>query len=108
VLAIVHLCGKCLFQNQECFHLPRAQLRKLDTMQAPPDEKLLYLRLALSRNVRRRASLKCHVLTRPHQERTAIFRRRQPSAPALLFQAVFPADVALPTGLVGKLKMEGD
>jgi hypothetical protein len=37
-----------------------------------------------------------------------IFSESQEPASSFLFQPGFPADVAPPTGLVGKLKVEGD
>src|ERR1035438_9225139 len=48
------------------------------------------------------------MLPRPDQTRRCDGVCGYPSAAPLLFQAGLPADVALPTGLVGEFKMEGD
>jgi hypothetical protein len=46
--------------------------------------------------------------SRPNGPLGATLGARQKAAPALSFQALLPALVALPRGLVGELEMKGD
>ena len=65
------LCRQSLFQNQECLHLPRAQLTEVDSAQPASYQELLYQPLTLPCNVRLGAALDCDRLSRPYGRRSA-------------------------------------
>ena len=97
-----------LLQYQESLHLPRAQFPEIHPTEPSPHQEVLHQPFALRCNVRPGAALRCHRLSRPHRRPSAVRWQPQPPAPPALLQAAPPARVALPTGLVGELKMEGD
>jgi hypothetical protein len=106
-LGIFPLFRKHLFQNHERIHLPCAQLLHPKTTHSLPHQEVLHQRLALRRDVRLGTRRKRHAAARPNH-RPGRFAQPQPTAIPFRFQAGPPARVALPTGLMGKLKMEGD
>jgi len=100
--------GQRLLQNQETLHLSGAQLVKGHPSESASHQKVLQQFFALCGDVRLRATFDCHSIPRPDRRGLAVGRQTQPAAATADLQAVPPARVALPTGLVGKLKMEGD
>src|SRR5262245_3425246 len=76
--------------------------------QLPPHVILLDPRQALRCDHRRRAPVRRDSLPRPDNLLGRLDRGRQPSAAPLELQAVLPATVALPPGLVRMLKVKGD
>jgi len=107
---MISLFLDCFLQNCECFHLARAQPIGVEAAQLLAHEKLFEQRFALARDVRLRARKHRDVFSRPNGRAPVrrLFIQTEPPAPPLFFQTGFPACVALPTGLVGKLKVEGD
>src|SRR5204863_4188556 len=73
-----------------------------------PCEKLLHQRLACSIERRPGTFRYRHSVPRPHYGPALLAAEPQPPASPFLFQAGFPARVALPTGLAGDQKVEGD
>lgn len=101
----------CLLQNCECFHLAGAQTAGIKTSQTLAHKELFQPRFAIRGDERLGARKHGHVFARPDgRTRGGGLEtvRIEESAPAFLFQTGFPARVALPTGLVGELKMKGD
>jgi len=108
VLAIVVLVCYHLLQDYESFYLPCAQLVEGQPPETPAHEELFNQRFAFRRDVRSRAGIQNRGLADPHRRQAGVFGDTQPSTSPSRFQAGVSALVALPTGLVGELKMEGD
>src|ERR1019366_4641249 len=70
-----------LLQNQESFHLPRAQLPEARAAEPSPHQEVLNQPFALRRDVRLRAAFDGHRLPRPHRRPFAVRRQPQPPAP---------------------------
>jgi hypothetical protein len=104
---LVYLRSKFFFQNHERLHLAGAHFF-IEAPQPPPYEELLYQRLTLRRDVRLGTSVNGHMIARPDQPRGFTRIASYPGTAPLIFQAGLPANVALPTGLVGEFKVEGD
>ena len=97
-----------LLQNQKRLNLPRAQIpRKLDPPNRRRTRKSSTMPSALRRDVRFRAGPAATV-PRPHRTGLAVRPAIRATRIAAALPGRLPACVALPTGLVGKLKMEGD
>jgi hypothetical protein len=104
---MVSLFSERLFQNYERFHLAGAE--RLDVQPAEPlsHEIFLHQRFAFRRNEGLWTAPEHRRLAYPHWP-SGILGNSKPSAPPANLQAGSPAHVALPTGLVGELEMEGD
>ena len=96
------------FQDHECFNLPRGQLVELRSSQPPARQKLVYQCLRFRCDMGFGTFGQHHVPPGPNRPPRWLILQRQPPAPPSFFQAGFPARIALPTGLVRKVKMEGD
>jgi hypothetical protein len=106
-LAIVSLFSERLFQNHECFDLSCAELLEIKPAEAFSHEIFLHQRFAFRRDEGFWTASENGRLAYPHWPR-GILGNSEPPAPAASLQAGSPAYVALPTGLVGELEMEGD
>src|SRR6266567_786819 len=107
-LAIVSLRGKFVFQYDERLRLLGSQLSGPYSSQPPPHEEFLNQRVTLRPDIRFRAGRDGDASPRPNRRRARIVAPSHPAASPFHFQSGFPAGVALPTGLVGKQKVEGD
>jgi hypothetical protein len=106
-LAIVSLSSERLFQNYERFHLTGAKLLEIQPAEPLSHEIFLHQRFASRRDERSRTAPEHRRLAYPHWPRR-ILGNSKPAAPPANLQAGSPAHVALPTGLVDELEMEGD
>jgi hypothetical protein len=108
VSIVIRLPRQFLFQYHERLHLASAKFFAIERPKPPPHEELFDQRLALGGNIRFWAFIEDDIPARPDQPcRHRRIGRKPPAAP-LSFQAGLPANVALPTGLVRKLKVKGD
>src|SRR5579883_2857759 len=106
MLPMFPLLRQRFLEHHERLDFARAQLLRPRAANPPPRQEVLEQRLAFCRDVRLRARPQSQSAARPHQ--APRLPAAQPPAVPLHVQAGFPASVALPTGLVGPSKVEGD
>jgi hypothetical protein len=106
-LAIVSLFCERLFQNHEGFHLACTELLESKPAEALAYEILLHQRFAFRCDEGFWTASENRRLAYPDRPRR-VFGKSEPPAAAANLQAGCPAYVALPTGLVGELELEGD
>jgi hypothetical protein len=105
---IIHLSRKFVLQDHKCFRLACGYYPKVNSAQTPTHDEFLKERNAVRGDIRFGTTLKKDMLSRPNNRLISLGLRLKPSTSPFLFQPGFSAVVALPTGLVGELKMEGD